>query len=91
MTEDGAEVCLGYVEEVAEAVRRVTVLKEDTDLSSEQLAILALVAVHGPLTRAQIEEYRGEDSETLLRRRPARGVLARARDEKEVGAPNSTG
>ena len=87
MTEDGAEVCLGYVEEVAEAVRRVTGLKEDTDLSSEQLAILALVAVHGPLTRAQIEEYRGEDSETLLRRRPARGVLVRARDEKEVGAP----
>jgi chromosome segregation and condensation protein ScpB/DNA-binding XRE family transcriptional regulator len=87
VTQDGAEVAVGYVEDVADAVRRVTVLDDDIDLSSEQLAILALLAVHGPLTRTQIEEYRGEGSETLLRRLAACGVLARARDEKEVGAP----
>ncbi len=87
-TEDGAEVALGYVADAAEAVRRVTVLEEDdVELSLEQLAILALLAVHGPLTRLQIEEYRGENSETLLRRLAARGVLARARDDKAVGAP----
>ena len=87
VTEDGVEVVLGYAEDVVGAVRRVTTVEEDTELSSEQLAILALLAVHGPLTRLQLEEYRGENSETLLRRLAARGVLARARDDKEVGAP----
>lgn len=87
VTEDGIEVCLGYAEEVAGAVRRVSLLEDDVELSSEQLAILALLAVHGPLTRAQIEAYRGEDSKSLLRRLAGRGIVARARDDKEVGAP----
>jgi segregation and condensation protein B len=87
VTEDGVEVALGYAEDVVEAVRRVTTVEEDTELSSEQLAILALIAVHGSLTRAAIEEWRGEDSETLLRRLSARGILARVRDEAEPGGP----
>jgi chromosome segregation and condensation protein ScpB len=70
-----------------DAVRRVTNVEEDIDLSSEQLTILALIAVHGPLTRAVIEEWRGEDSGTLLRRLNAKGILARVRDEAEPGGP----
>lgn len=87
VTEDATEVALGYVEEVAESVRRVTVLDEDVELSPEQLTILALIAVHGPLTRSAVEEYRGEDAETLLRRLVSKGILARVRDPGEVGGP----
>jgi chromosome segregation and condensation protein ScpB/DNA-binding XRE family transcriptional regulator len=87
VAEDGVEVALGYAEDVVDAVRRVTTVEEDTELSSEQLAILALIAVHGPLTRAAIQEWRGEDSETLLRRLSAKGILARVRDEAEPGGP----
>jgi chromosome segregation and condensation protein ScpB len=87
VTEDGVEVALGYTEDVVDAVSRVTTVEEDAELSSEQLTILALIAVHGPLTRAVIETWRGEDSETLLRRLSTRGVLARGRDEAEVGGP----
>jgi chromosome segregation and condensation protein ScpB len=87
VTEDGVEVALGYAEDVVDAVRRVTTIEEDAELSSEQLTILALIAVHGPLTRAAIETWRGEDSEALLRRLSARGILARVRDEAEPGGP----
>ena len=85
--DDGGEVALGHLAEVAEPVRRVTTLEEDVDLSADQLAICAVLAVHGPLTRAGIEEFRGEDSDTLLRRLAARGLLARVREPGQIGAP----
>ncbi len=55
--------------------------------SVEQLEILAIVAYFGQASRALVERFRGEESHSLLERLVARGLLARVRDKKALGAP----
>jgi hypothetical protein len=55
--------------------------------SVEQLEILAIVAYFGQASRALIERFRGEESHSLLERLVVRGLLARVRDKKVLGAP----
>jgi segregation and condensation protein B len=85
--EDGVEVRLFPLDFAARAVAAVTTLEAVGELSEEQVAILCIVAYHGTATRTQIEGLRGEDSETLLRRLVARGLLHRALDPAAPGGP----
>ncbi|MBV9279990.1 MAG: SMC-Scp complex subunit ScpB [Chloroflexi bacterium] len=88
LTEDGSEVRLWPLAEVGEAVSRVAAVEVEHEVSAEQLEVLAIVVTLGAATRAEVERYRGEGSESLLARLIRRGLLARVRDEREPGAPN---
>ena len=70
------------------AVRTLTDVEEIGAPSVEQLEVLAIVAYFGQATRSLIERYRGEDSESLLERLVRRGLLAKVRDDRALGAPN---
>jgi chromosome segregation and condensation protein ScpB len=69
-------------------VRTLTDVEEVASPPVEQLEVLATVAYFGQATRALIELYRQEDSESLLDRLVRRGLLAKVRDEQALGAPN---
>ena len=69
-------------------MRTVTDVEEVAAPFAEQLEILAITAYFGQATRALIERYRGEDSESLLDRLVRRGLLAKVRDDQALGAPN---
>jgi Segregation and condensation complex subunit ScpB len=70
------------------AVAAITVMDQLGEVSEEQVAIIALVGYLGTATRRQIEEMRGDDSETLLRRLVARDLLKKVADERAPGGPN---
>jgi chromosome segregation and condensation protein ScpB len=61
---------------------RVTSEQRSAALSTEAVAILGYVGWHGEATRRQVEEFRGEDSETLLGRLLEAGFLAAVRDSR---------
>jgi chromosome segregation and condensation protein ScpB/DNA-binding XRE family transcriptional regulator len=86
--DDGVQVevaPLRFTEQAVAAIAGIDRLGEVTD---EQVGIIALVAYLGTATRRQIEERRGEDSETLLRRLVARDLLEKVPDERAPGGPN---
>src|SRR6266487_3420534 len=90
MVTDGVEVRLepfqvavpavGALGRLADAQRRAVV-------SEEAMAVLTYVGWHGEATRAQLEAFRGEDSETQLGRLVNTGLLAAIRDSAG-GRPN---
>ena len=88
LTDDGAHVRLWPLPCAEAVVRTLTDVEEEVAPSAEQLEILAIVAFFGQATRALIERYRGEDSESLLDRLVRRGLLAKVRDDQALGAPN---
>jgi chromosome segregation and condensation protein ScpB/DNA-binding XRE family transcriptional regulator len=88
LTDDGGRVRLWPLSCAEAAVRTVTDVEEVAAPSAEQLEILAITAYFGQATRALIERYRGEDSESLLDRLVRRGLLAKVRDDQALGAPN---
>jgi chromosome segregation and condensation protein ScpB len=87
LTDDGGSVRLFALSCAEAAVRTLTDVEEVATPSAEQLEVLAIVAYFGQATRALIECYRGEDSESLLERLVRRGLLAKVRDQQALGAP----
>jgi chromosome segregation and condensation protein ScpB len=88
VTDDGGRVRLFALPCAEAAVRTLSDVEEVVTPSAEQLEILAIVAYFGQATRALIERYRGEDSESLLERLVRCGLLAKVRDVQALGAPN---
>ena len=88
LSDDGGRVRLFPLPGAEAAVRALTDVEEVGAPSAEQLEVLAIVAYFGQATRALIERYRGEDSESLLDRLLRRGLLAKVRDDQVLGAPN---
>lgn len=88
LVEDGVRVRVEPAADVQAAVTELTTLDPTDELSAEQLSVVAIVAHLGTATRRQIEDIRGKDSETLLRRLVERGFLERAQDDAVPGAPN---
>ena len=92
-TEDGGEVRIWPLPgRPSEAVRCLTITEETVQPSAEQIAVLAIVAFFGQVTRAQIERVRGSaearvDSASLLERMVRQGLLASARSDRALGAP----
>jgi segregation and condensation protein B len=93
-TEDGGEVrCWPLPGRATEVVRCLTVTEETASPSAEQLAVLAIVAFFGQVTRAEIEAFRGGgaapvESASLLERMVAQGLVAKVRSDRRLGAPN---
>jgi segregation and condensation protein B len=56
-------------------------------LTSATLEVLAIVAYKGPLSRAQIAEIRGVDSDGVVRTLIARGLVRESGKEAAPGAP----
>ena len=92
-TEDGGELRLWPLPgRPTEVVRCLTVTEETAQPSNEQLAVLAIVAFFGQVTRAEIEAFRGADaapvdSASLLERMVAHGLLAKTRSDRGLGRP----
>jgi chromosome segregation and condensation protein ScpB len=88
LTDDGAHVRLFPLPCAEAMVRTVSDVEVVEAPSADQLEILAIVAYIGQATRAVIEHFRGEESSSLLDRLVSRGLLAKVRDKKSLGAPN---
>jgi segregation and condensation protein B len=86
--DDGVRVEVAPLQVTEAAVAAITTTEQLGAVSDEQVAVLALVAYLGTATRRQIEELRGDDSETLLRRLVARGLLEKVADEHAPSGPN---
>lgn len=56
-------------------------------LTPAALEVLAVIAYRGPLSRAQISEVRGVDSDGVVRTLTARGLVTEAGREASPGAP----
>jgi chromosome segregation and condensation protein ScpB/DNA-binding XRE family transcriptional regulator len=85
--DDGVKVEIAPLRFTEQAVAAIAGLDRLREVTDEQVQIIALVAYLGTATRRQIEERRG-DSETLLRRLVARGLLETVTDERAPGGPN---
>ncbi len=88
LTDDGGRVRLFPLPCAEAMVRTVSDVEVVEAPSAEQLEILAIVAYFGQATRAVIEHFRREESVLLLDRLVTRGLLAKVRDTKSLGAPN---
>lgn len=88
VVEDGTDVRVTPLAFSRDAVAAVSAVEEVAALSDEQVSILCVVAYAGAVTRRRIEELRGEDCETLLRRMVSTGLLSATRDELSEHAPN---
>jgi chromosome segregation and condensation protein ScpB/DNA-binding XRE family transcriptional regulator len=86
--DDGVRVEVFPLRFAERAVAAITATEQVGTLSEEQLATIAIVGYLGTATRRQVEELRGEDSETLLRRLVDRGLLEKVADERAPGGPN---
>jgi chromosome segregation and condensation protein ScpB len=85
--DDGVRVEVAALRFTERAVAAITATEELGTVSDEQVAIVGLVGYLGTATRRQLEELRGDDSETLLRRLVARGLLEKVTDEHAPGGP----
>ncbi len=60
----------------------------ESNLSNAALEILAIIAYNQPVTRVQIEEIRGVNSETTIKRLIAKALIREVgRDENKPGSP----
>ena len=88
LVEDGVTVRVAPLGFAADAVAALTRVEAIPHLSEEQMTILCVVAYAGSATRRRIEELRGEDCETVLRRMVSLGLLEAGRDDEMAHAPN---
>ncbi len=88
LTDDGGRVRIFPLPCAEAMVRTVSDVEVVEAPSAEQLEILAIVAYFGQATRALIEHFRAEESSWLLDRLVRRGLLAKVRDKRKLGAPN---
>ena len=93
LTDDGGTVRLWPLPgPPSEVVRCLSAVEETVQPSPEQVGILGIVAYFGQITRTQIEAFRGEgemavDSASVLDRMVCRGLLAKVRSDRGLGAP----
>lgn len=100
LTDDGGEVRLWPLPgRPGEVVACLTTTEATVQPSAEQAAILGIVAYFGPVTRTEVEAFRGDrestdggertvvDSASLLDRMVRQGLLAKARSDRALGAP----
>ena len=93
LTDDGSTVWLWPLPgSPSEVVRCLNAVEETVQPSPEQVGILGIVAYFGQITRTQIEAFRGEgemavDSASVLDRMVCRGLLAKVRSDRGLGAP----
>lgn len=71
----------------ADKVRVFLGLDREARLSSASLEVLAIVAYHQPVTRAEIEQVRGVDSSGVLAKLHARGLIEPVARLATVGNP----
>ena len=71
-----------------DAVAAVTPVEAAPAITDEQLTILCSVAFAGAATRRRLEQLRGKECESLLRRMVDAGLLDCARDDGTPQAPN---
>jgi len=69
----------GLADVVGKSLRR-----NFTKLTSNQLEVVVIIAMNGPLTRAEIDEMRGKDSSNVVRKLHGMGVLRRRRKGKKI-------
>ncbi len=73
--------------ESAEAVQRFLGLESSARLSKAALEVLAMVAYRQPITRPEIDELRGVNSDAALRTLVARGLVEAVGRRPTVGHP----
>lgn len=71
-----------------EYYEKMVVNPETNTLSQAALEVLAIVAYHQPITRLEIEEYRGVSCSHTLRKLLAKGLLKEAGKSDMPGRPN---
>jgi segregation and condensation protein B len=88
VVDDGTCARVAPLSFARDAVSALTSVEDVPSLSAEQLSVLCIVGYAGAVTRRRVEELRGEDSETMLRRMVSSGLLSATRDESSEHAPN---
>jgi chromosome segregation and condensation protein ScpB len=78
--EDGATVRVSPLAFAHDAVSELTYVEAAPRLTEEQTTVICMVGYAGAITRRRIEELRGEDCESLLRRMVLHGLLEATRD-----------
>lgn len=68
-------------------LERFVAAHEHARLTGAALEVLAIVAYRGPVSRTQIAEIRGVDSDGVVRTLLARGLLVEAGRERAPGSP----
>jgi segregation and condensation protein B len=81
------QVQLVSAPEVADAIERFLGLESETQLSRAALETLSIVAYRQPVTRPEIDEVRGVNSEGVLRTCIARGLVEPLGRRETVGHP----
>ena len=83
----GRRIMLATAPRFADRVRVFLGLDREARLSSASLEVLAIVAYHQPVTRAEIEHIRGVDSSGVLAKLHARGLVEPVGRLATVGNP----
>ena len=84
--EHGNDVELVTRPDFAEAVRAVSVLEAQGELTRPSLETLAILSYRGALTRPEIEQIRGVQSSLILRNLMIRGLVEQ-REDTRLGQP----
>ncbi|MDQ2959807.1 MAG: SMC-Scp complex subunit ScpB, partial [Candidatus Dormibacteraeota bacterium] len=88
VVDDGTHVRVAPLTFARDAVAAVTSVETVGRLTDEQVQVISVVGWAGSATRRRIEEVRGEDCETVLRRMVSAGLVSATRDEATEHAPN---
>lgn len=83
----GGQVQLVSAPEAAEAIQRFLGLESSTRLSAAALEALSIIAYRQPVTRPEIEDLRGVNSDGVLRTLLMRGLVAPVGRRETVGHP----
>lgn len=83
----GSQVQLVSAPEAAEAIQRFLGLESSTRLSAAALEVLSIIAYRQPVTRPEIEDLRGVNSDGVLRTLLMRGLVAPVGRRETVGHP----
>ncbi len=86
LMEHGNDVELVTRPDFAEAVRAVSVLEAQGELTRPSLETLAILSYRGALTRPEIEQIRGVQSSLILRNLMIRGLVEQQEDTR-LGQP----
>ncbi len=84
--EHGNDIELVTRPDFAEAVRAVSVLEAQGELTRPSLETLAILSYRGALTRPEIEQIRGVQSSLILRNLMIRGLVEQ-REDTRLGQP----
>ncbi|QBQ07490.1 chromosome condensation and segregation factor B [Spiroplasma gladiatoris] len=62
-------------------------IKTETKLSTASIETLSIIAYKGPITRADVENIRGVNSDSIFYKLKLRGMISEAGKSNEVGKP----